>query len=282
MSRRDWKQSQYYQEDFLASHSVLPGSEEARGMTVTSGQRCSELYRRSDPVGSLVRMLLESSVWRSTRCYLTWKTSATPARRLLFRLVPSMPRTEEIGAPFWPTPTTQETEHPDMVLKNGRREAKNGNTHSVGLADAVRMWPTPSATDCGRTKINPVTTKNGTIRHRNKTGGQSYARLDAVAAMFPTPTARDCKGANSVEHLATGNHVDQLCNMVRLYPAPTAHCAQTPCVHGEGAPDLATRVGGQLNPTWVEWLMGFPIGWTDLGASETQSCPGSSAPSSRV
>jgi len=21
---------------------------------------------------------------------------------------------------------------------------------------------------------------------------------------------------------------------------------------------------GQLNPTWVEWLMGFPIGWTDL------------------
>ena len=22
--------------------------------------------------------------------------------------------------------------------------------------------------------------------------------------------------------------------------------------------------GGQLNPTWVEWLMGFPIGWTDL------------------
>ena len=22
--------------------------------------------------------------------------------------------------------------------------------------------------------------------------------------------------------------------------------------------------GGKLNPTWVEWLMGFPIGWTDL------------------
>jgi len=25
-----------------------------------------------------------------------------------------------------------------------------------------------------------------------------------------------------------------------------------------------TQVGGQLNPTWVEWLMGWPIGWTDL------------------
>jgi hypothetical protein len=22
---------------------------------------------------------------------------------------------------------------------------------------------------------------------------------------------------------------------------------------------------GSLNPTWVEWLMGFPLGWTDLG-----------------
>jgi hypothetical protein len=21
--------------------------------------------------------------------------------------------------------------------------------------------------------------------------------------------------------------------------------------------------GGQLNPTWVEWLMGYPFGWTD-------------------
>jgi len=24
--------------------------------------------------------------------------------------------------------------------------------------------------------------------------------------------------------------------------------------------------GGQLNPQWVEWLMGFPAGWTDLDA----------------
>jgi hypothetical protein len=35
--------------------------------------------------------------------------------------------------------------------------------------------------------------------------------------------------------------------------------------------ELATAVGGALNPTWVEWLMGFPLGWTALEASGMQS-----------
>jgi hypothetical protein len=34
-----------------------------------------------------------------------------------------------------------------------------------------------------------------------------------------------------------------------------------------------TAVGGKLNPEWVEWLMGFPTGWTDLKDSETPSSP---------
>lgn len=103
MQRQDCEQLTLFQEDFLANHSVQPGSEEARTMTVTSGRKCSELYRKSGPLGSLVRTLLVSSAWRSTRCYLVWKASATPARRLLFRLVPSMPRTEGTGLRLLPT-----------------------------------------------------------------------------------------------------------------------------------------------------------------------------------
>jgi len=30
-----------------------------------------------------------------------------------------------------------------------------------------------------------------------------------------------------------------------------------------------TSKPGSLNPAWVEWLMGFPDGWTDLDASAT-------------
>ena len=30
-------------------------------------------------------------------------------------------------------------------------------------------------------------------------------------------------------------------------------------------PDMGViEAGGQLNPDWVEWLMGWPVGWTDL------------------
>jgi hypothetical protein len=36
--------------------------------------------------------------------------------------------------------------------------------------------------------------------------------------------------------------------------------------------NLVDIVGSRkLNPGFVEWLMGYPIGWTDLVASETQS-----------
>jgi len=37
-------------------------------------------------------------------------------------------------------------------------------------------------------------------------------------------------------------------------------------VRGKTKEEWAT---GTLNPTWVEWLMGWPIGWTDLNALET-------------
>ena len=62
--------------------------------------------------------------------------------------------------------------------------------------------------------------------------------------MFPTATTRDWKGGRKAETLeaAGRNETNSLNDMVN---------------HLEGNT-------GQLNPTWVEWLMGYPIGWTDL------------------
>jgi len=61
-------------------------------------------------------------------------------------------------------------------------------------------------------------------------------------------------------------------NVSGLWPTPTAHNAKetnAPTEATRNTPTLAAQVGGPLNPDWVEWLMGWPIGWTDLGALET-------------
>jgi len=57
-----------------------------------------------------------------------------------------------------------------------------------------------------------------------------------------------------------------------IWPTPTAHNAKETNAPSEALrnePTLASRVGGHLNPTWVEWLMGWPLGWTDLKPLET-------------
>jgi len=53
----------------------------------------------------------------------------------------------------------------------------------------------------------------------------------------------------------------------RLWPTPTAHNSKetnAPSESTRNTPTLAAQAGGKLNPTWTEWLMGWPLGWTDL------------------
>ena len=78
--------------------------------------------------------------------------------------------------------------------------------------------------------------------------------------LFPTPQSRDWKGQSHRGQYAPG---DCLPNAV-MFPTPSANNSTGQGEHGEGGPNLQTVVSGQLNPTWVEWLMGFPEGWTDL------------------
>ena len=53
---------------------------------------------------------------------------------------------------------------------------------------------------------------------------------------------------------------------VQLFPSPDANCWK-----GGAENQRKSQINGQLNPEWVEWLMGFPAGWTDLGDSATRS-----------
>jgi len=52
-----------------------------------------------------------------------------------------------------------------------------------------------------------------------------------------------------------------------LLPTPTAHNAQEGGYPAEGTrntPTLGWIVGGKISPQFTEWMMGWPIGWTDL------------------
>ena len=133
----------YLPEASHASPSHAPGSDKARQTTVSSGLRCLGLFPRQDRIGSLVKMLLESSTWRSTTCYLTWKTKGTPAKRLLFQLAPSTPRTSATEFGLWPT--ARATEWMDPRGKTGNRKASIIRKTGWTLSEKVKLWPTPTA-----------------------------------------------------------------------------------------------------------------------------------------
>ena len=224
-----------------ANPSVSPGSEEARKMTATSGQKCSALLTNSDPLGCLARTLLESSIWRSMTFFLTWKASVTPRKRLLFRLVPSAPRTGESGCSSWATPSAADSvgshgggqgrslrtdiynlKHgmwptpdvpnggrgipKDAVIRGSTIYTSDGRKIQIGLQNAVRMWPTPVAMDGRR-------------------GSSTYMRGKPTllgAATWPTPNARDHKGQGHLNRDRPIGDDDLPTRVARSWPTPRA------------------------------------------------------------
>jgi DNA (cytosine-5)-methyltransferase 1 len=82
-----------------------------------------------------------------------------------------------------------------------------------------------------------------------------------------------------LERLESGRpYKSRLVEAVAMWPTPRSNPAMASLITSEIAndprrfPNLETVVGqrmkagdgGRLNPMWVEWLMGFPLGWTDL------------------
>jgi hypothetical protein len=97
---------------------------------------------------------------------------------------------------------------------------------------------------------------------------------------LPTPNARDWKDLAG-SPAAQRRKSPGLATMAaaNMWPTPKSSPSGPDYARmnreGSGGDDLATAVaretGGSLNPTWVEWLMGFPLGWTDLERSATPS-----------
>jgi hypothetical protein len=95
---------------------------------------------------------------------------------------------------------------------------------------------------------------------RRGTSAPGYTSLPT----FPPAAATDWKGRSGKGHIA--RHGNKRLSDAITYPTVTASDASGgPGNQGRaGGENLRTVIGGQLNPEWVEWFMGFPIGWTEL------------------
>jgi DNA (cytosine-5)-methyltransferase 1 len=141
------------------------------------------------------------------------------------------------------------------------------------LEQSLEIWPKWGS------MLNGVCYQQPTLVHHTSEKESGY---------WPTPTATEGTGGGSAksglkalhrEKRPSGNHrTFSLRDAVKIWPTPTASASAS---KGSSPATLTRKSGksrindrldhavmhsdsGQLNPTWVEWLMGWPLGWTDL------------------
>jgi len=227
--------------DTPVNHLAPQANEEAQTIQDTCGLGSETPLANYDPPTQSWRTSEDISLWGDYKLLENLPKSGMTQNGALYQQPAWVRPIDETALSLWPTPTTQEVEHPNAELTaTGRRKSKNGKTsHSVGLADAVQIWP--------------------------------------------TPTARDYKGAagfkNPQRNLRDLTYLAQIKDGHRLMEYPTMSAngmgntgsqeiLQRKVESGEITKEEKKRMtagnGGSLNPMWVEWLMGFPTGWTDL------------------
>ena len=244
------------QEVFHASPFPLPAGERVRRTAVTSGLTCSVPFTRSGPVGLLVRTLVASSRWYSPARRLTWDVSPLcserislftvsgrntssrpsavilsvkdiPSSRCLFRLVPSVPRTEGTVSGLLPTPIAS-----DFKVRGPGSQQK-------GLPEIIRelLLPTPTATEIHHwQRVERWKRQGRTSMHETEDGEKNPNGL---------PDFLDFHGL-----LPTLEHIGRKGKNPRQ----------------GGLPDFFAQTGRsfQLNPLFVAEMMGFPTSWTVL------------------
>ena len=119
-----------------------------------------------------------------------------------------------------------------------------------GTESGLSLLPTPTASmmPCeGTVRIMRKAWESGefTLEEASAVAGRDVRKSQGKVQAWPTPVCQDSRHATT-RHLDPNNHYwkSNLGEVVMSLEQP--------------------NIGGRLNPTWVEWLMGWPLGWTDL------------------
>jgi len=219
---------------FLADFPVrtflpLERAQESTGSGQECGSTWRELLARYDPYMSMWKTAQCSLLEDSTEFLGTWPRWGLMQDGASYQQQTLVRHTKEIGSGSWlmPTPTTN-PEAPN----HGSNSKGPHNLKEVALTGwkPGMMWPTP---------VHSEARQGLQIRREGKKGTQQ----SLTTAVLTWPTPRSCS-AMAARLTDQGNRFPNL---------------ETVMAHSD-----PTTVGGQLNPTWVEWLMGWPLGWTDL------------------
>lgn len=144
---------------------------------------------------------------------------------------------EKVALQMYPTPTQ------DSVSERTKRYKQGG----LPLTMAVKMFPTPRVADIEGGAAKNVKMENGHFYRENKKGERWGVKLRDAVEMFPTPTARDWKD--------TGQNSNYKRMAEKSILSGTVMMKQK-------------KVGGKLNPEFVEFLMGYPLNWTKVETTE--------------
>jgi hypothetical protein len=131
-------------------------------------------------------------------------------------------------------------------------------------ASGSGLLPTPVAKDDGKSFDAHMAMKDR--MGRNTCSSLAVMARSGMWPMLPTPRSEghDAMGKDASRSLLVAQ---------RTWASPAARDWRSGKGRQENGhtPQLCEQIGGQLNPEWVGWLMGFPAEWTALSASATRS-----------
>ena len=151
-------------------------------------------------------------------------------------------------------PTPQATDYRSKPTSSSWK-AKGGINYSLSNPEIQAKWPTPTASQArseGMILQMRKLVEDGltTVQEAESMIGGSLT--PQRMKMWPTPMASDNRDRGHMESPSIKR---------RLEIGKQVSLGQS-----------VSPISGQLNPTWVEWLMGWPLEWTDLKPLEMDKC----------